>query len=324
MYDFLDMGLRYEELNEYQKNKADWIQKVERYSENTKRTYWLILNSRVNQIEIHKNKDLYDWSKEEIIQLIKNTPTKSRNTKVVLYSIIVRYMEWVYKKGIKSGDNPCNTIDPKELFTISELAIRESYQTIQEFYDFILGLNCSDVDRAMLTLLRYGVKIDYVGKVKWEDIDRENKILNVYQEDNLLQLPIDNLFIMMMNQARACDRYAPGQKMVEYVDYGYIIKATPTVAWEAIPAENVYNKIGQISRANQITRISVPELNLNRKYDMLFNILNQCGKVEKSDIERVIVIFGEEITAIKVMKLRQIFELISGIEVQWKRKNRTN
>lgn len=129
---------------------------------------------------------------------------------------------------------------------------------------------------------------------------------------------------MIINQAKACDRYAPGQKMVEYVDYGYIIKATPTVSWKSIDKLSVYNKVGVISRNNKIQRISVPELNMNRRYDLLFNILNNYGKVTKLDIERVIEVLGDELTVMKAMSLRQNFELISGTVVEWKRKNRTN
>ncbi|BCZ47607.1 hypothetical protein psyc5s11_36740 [Clostridium gelidum] len=324
MYEFLGRGLTYDELNEFQKRKADWIEKIDRYSENTRKVYWVVLNSKVTPLEIQENKDLYNWNKEEIISLIKDNTTNSKATKMNLYTIIVMYIKWAYQNGVKSGENPCDTIDTKALFTIDEAVLKESYQTLQEFYDFILGLNCSDVDRAMITLIRYGVSIDQVGTIKWEDIDKENKVLNVNREEKeSLQLPIDNLFIMMIDKAKMCDRYAPGQKMVEYVDYGYVIKASATVDWKVIPAINIYNKVGVISRNNKIMRISVSKLYINRKHDLLFNILNDYGKVTKLDIEKVIEIFGEEITAIKSFKLKQEFELISSRVVEWKRKNRT-
>lgn len=323
MYEFLGMGLIYEELNEYQKNKADWIEKMDRYSKNTKITYWRNLNTKVNPVERHLNKDLFDFDKQEIIELVKYLPTKSITTKQQLYTAIYRYMDWVYKEGIKIGENPCDTIVPTELFTINEMEFKEQYIEISDFINFVYDLNCSDVDRAMLTLLRYGVKIDDVGKVKWDDIDKENKILNVLHDDKKMELPIDGIFMMMMDKAKECHRYAPGQKTVEYVDYEYVIKATATVPWKSMPPENVYNKVGAISRNNQIQRISVPDLINSRKYDLLFNTLNDYGKVTKSDIERVIEAFGDEVTAIKVMKLRQNFEVLSGTTIEWKRKNRT-
>lgn len=323
MYDFLGMVLAYEELNEYQKHKADWLENIARYRQNTKKVYWVIFNSKVNMFEIKKNKDLYDFNKEEIIEVVRNSETKVITNKQILYTVIVRYMDWAYKEGIKVGENPCDSIDTKELFTIDELAFKESYRTLQEFYDFILGLNCSDVDRAMITLLRYGVKIDDVGKIKWEDVDRENKTLKINHMDEenfdnnyIIELPIDNLFIMMIDKAKTCDRYAPGQKLVEYVDYGYVIKATPTVKWKDIDKLSVYNRVGVISRNNKIQRISVSDLTTNRKYDLLFNILNDYGKVTKSDVEKVIEILGEELTPMKLTKLKRNFELISGIKVE--------
>lgn len=324
MYKFLGIGLTYDDLNEYQKNKANWLENVDRYSDATKKAYWVNLNTKVADEEVSKNKDLYDWNKDEIIKLIKDMPTKSYATKTQVYTAIVRYMEWTYKEGNKEGENPCDSINTKELFAINEIVLHESYIELQKFYDFILELNCSDVDRAMLTLLRYGVKVDDVGKVKWEDVDRENKILKIIRNDKEIELPIDNLFIMIINQAKSCDRYAPGQKLVEYVDYGYVIKATPTVKWREIPAENVYNKVGMISRNNKIQRISVPDLNDSRKYDLLFNILKDYGKVTRNNVERIIEIFGEESTIPKILRVIKSFELISEIEVDVKRKIKQN
>jgi exopolysaccharide biosynthesis WecB/TagA/CpsF family protein len=73
MYDFLDEGVTYEGLNQYLKRKADWLEEVEnKYSDTTKRTYWILLNTRVNFLELSKEKELYDWNKQEIIQTIKD------------------------------------------------------------------------------------------------------------------------------------------------------------------------------------------------------------------------------------------------------------
>ena len=48
--------------------------------------------------------------------------------------------------------------------------------------------------------------IKSVGTVKWEDIDRENQILNVNSEEKgLLKLPIDYSFMRFIDSARLCN-----------------------------------------------------------------------------------------------------------------------
>jgi len=318
MYGFLDEDMTYESLNEYQKRKADWLEEMTyRYSDTTRRTYWIVLNTRINFLEVDKQKDLYDWNKEEIVQTIKTTATTSESSKRVLFSTIYTYITWACEKGFNDKGNPCEDIDKTGLFDMSSEAKKQMYKTLQEFYEFIFGLNCSDVDRALLTLLRYGVPIDNVGTVRWEDVDRENKILNIYREDEeLLKLPIDNLFIMIIDNAKKCNEYSPGQKKVVYVDYGYIIKATPTVKWKHISAEDVYNKIGNLSKANRINRISVPNLNISRKFDLLFEIYKKNGVVTNIDIEEVIMRVDGKSSVSKNTRVKRDFQLISGYEVE--------
>lgn len=100
-YEFLEKSIKYGELNIFQKHKADWLEESNKYAPATKKSHWINLNTKVNFMEIYKNRDLYDFSKEEIVELVKNIQTKSHNTKVVLFSTISRYMEWVYKKVLK-------------------------------------------------------------------------------------------------------------------------------------------------------------------------------------------------------------------------------
>lgn len=272
MYEFLDENMSYDRLDEYQKHKADWLEETTRYLNKTKRTYWIHLNTKVHYIEDSKGKDLFDFDKQEIIKLVKYAPTNSLASKTALYTIIVRYMDWACEKGLNYVGNPCDTIDTKELFVINKLAFKKSYQTLQEFYEFISELECTDVDRAMFTLLRYGVKVDDVGTVKWEDIDRKNKVINIYKEETLLQLPIDSIFLMIIDKAKSCETRISGKRQINYLDFGYIVKAFEGVGWQHMSSDKVYNRAGEITRKNRISRISVPELIIqeNMTYYLMF------------------------------------------------------
>jgi integrase len=329
MYEFLDITMKYDDLNIYQKHKADWLEDSPKYSRATKRAYWINLNTRVNYLEVNKNKELYNWDKEEIIQCIKTIPTVKGSSKVTVFTTISMYIAWAFKKGYNFVGNPCDSIDTSKLFTVNELAFRESYMELNNFYEFILDLDCTDVDRAMLTLLRYGVKVEDVGKVRWEDIDAKEKSLRIKHEDEEinyeLELPIDNLFMMMINKAKDCEyrqmKNNPNStikepKMASYVDYGYIVKAPDFVEWESMSDEAVYNRVGVISKANKIQRISVPDLNSSRKYDLLYDKVEKNNNVNSDDVEEVIKIFEPNPTYAKLNGLRKGFETLSGYPVE--------
>jgi integrase len=325
MYEFLDMNLTYDTLDEFQKFKANWLEEADYYSYNSKVGYWRILNAKVHNTEVIKGKDLFDFDKQEIIQLVKYLPTKSVTTKQQLYTAISKYMEWASLKGYNYVGNPCDTITPTELFTINEMAFKEQYIEISDFINFICDLECSDVDRAMLTLLRYGVKIDEVGKVKWDDISADGKFLRIRRDDRDLELPIDGIFMMMMDKAKNChyrDLYKKkatmkeetNVKIVSYRNSEYIIKPLESVEWDYMDGSTAYNRIGVISKANKIQRISVPDLNSSRKYDLLFDIVDRKNHITKRDIQHVISIF-DKTTESKAVRLKNNFELLSGYPV---------
>jgi hypothetical protein len=331
MYEFLDLNLRYDILDEFQKFKANWLEEADYYSYNSKVGYWRILNAKVHNIEVIKGKDLFDFDKQEIIQLVKYLPTKSVTTKQQLYTAIVKYMEWACLKGYNYVGNPCDTITPTELFTINEMAFKEQYIEIGDFVNFIYDLECSDVDRAMLTLLRYGVSIEDVGQVKWEDISADGKILRVKHENKDLELPIDGIFMMIMDKAKNCHyrkwsrekkntKMETETKIIGYRNSEYIVKPLENVEWDFMNGTTAYNRISVISKANKIQRISVPDLNNSRKYDLLFNIVDKKNNITKRDIQHVLGIF-DDVTESKSVRFKKNFELLSGYPVEGLRRD---
>lgn len=313
MYEFFKGNITYNDLNEYQKIKADWLENTKRYSANTKEAYWSALNLYINNFELELNKELKNFTKEDILIVLDYISNNSLKSVKRSYDIINLYMNYIIKLD-DNFKNPCDEIDIKEY--INSKANKNKYQSLQEFYDFILGLNCSDVDRMILVLVRYGVDIDDIGLIKWTDIDKENMVIKINKENKQLSLPIDNLFIMMMDRAKQCFRYAPGQKTVEYIDYGYMIKASATVRWKNINGSNCRNIIGGICRRNNIDRISVPDLINFRKYDLLLKKYYNNKIIRLDDLREIIKLFNGDLTQGKLYTFRKNFELETGIKVK--------
>jgi hypothetical protein len=101
VYEFIHLGLEYDDLDEFQKNKANWLEES-RYSENTKKTYWQLIDGKVHRFEtVNGKKDLYDFNRQEIIQLVKKSSNntsqqiKSNNLKVIQRKLnILETLEW--------------------------------------------------------------------------------------------------------------------------------------------------------------------------------------------------------------------------------------
>ncbi|WP_017212204.1 HNH endonuclease [Clostridium beijerinckii] len=330
MYEFLDMNLTYESLDEFQKFKANWLEEADYYAIVSKVNYWRLINGKVHKTELIKGKDLFDFDKQEIIQLVKYLPTKSIRTKRQLYAVILKYMEWACLKGYNYVGNPCDTIVTKELYTINERAFKEQYIEKDEFVNFVYGLECSDVDRAMLTLLRYGVKKDEVGKVKWTDINVDGKFLGIQRGDKELKLPIDGIFMMMMDKAKNCHyrkwskdksnmKEKTEVKILSYRNSEYIVKPLESVEWDFMDGTTVYNRIQRISESNNRQRISVPDLISSRKYDLLFEILDETGEVNTKSIDKVLLQLEGVSNHSRRNRLEKNFELLSGIKVKERR-----
>lgn len=319
MNNFLD-SLNLNELNEYQKNKRNWLLETD-YSEATIKTFWRMINTNILFRENSKSKDLYDFSKPEIIDIITTMPTINIKSKFSMFSIINSYIKWACKRGYNYVGNPCDTILPAEIVEVNEEALKQSYATLDEFYDFIDGLICSDVDKMILVLLRYGVKIGLVPKIRLTDINRLNNTLDVYNEKFILKFPIDKRFLDRVDRCVKCDKYSYKSEGLDInTIYGesnsYLIKNTNRSDGATININSLYNRINNISKNNKIQRINSGNLNKARKYDFLFKAMLEHGEVDSEDIKIIIQAFDGNATAPKISDLKTNFEMISNIEVK--------
>jgi hypothetical protein len=99
-------GLDLDSLNEYQKNKFNWL-KYGEYDEKACIKYWRLLN-HLTDIENKLGKDLYDFNRKEIIDVIKSVELAEEKTK--LFNVIDEYINWMVEKGYNMIGNPCDCI----------------------------------------------------------------------------------------------------------------------------------------------------------------------------------------------------------------------
>lgn len=315
MYSFLDEKQTYETLDQRQKNKANWLEQSN-YSANTKRSYWIALEN-IKYLEEAKDKDLYQFTKKEIEDLIKSKPTTRIGTKMTLFSIISMYINYCCERGLNPVGNPCDRIITSELFETNSVILEHNYLTLDKFYPMIDSLEISDIDKMLLTLLRYGVNPNSIGTVKWENVNREDLILSVKGEKGTqLYLPIDEEFIKRIDLAKSCEGY--GDK-VSFIDLGYIIKTTKNCNWDTIEPKDIHNKINNFCRANKVSRISPNDLRLARKFDLLFERLEINEEITTRDYREILLLLEGVETQNRVTGIKKLFEAISGVKTTIKR-----
>ena len=298
----------YKKLNRFYDNKINFI-KERGYKEESsiKKYLYVILNENIALAEKNKDKDLYDFSTSEIIDLINNTfITVKTGVKNQNFNIIKTYIDWAIERGLLvTGINPCDSVTDND-FKISEKMAKNYYQTLDEFYDWLKELKCSNVDKALITLVRYGVEIKETVKLQFKDINKEEKTIVIRNNNDVKFLPIDDRFIEVMEKSKYCSEY---DKTSYVQDNDYIVKQTRQGRSERPEINSIRNRFNIISVSNGIARINPTMLKDNREYDLLLEIAEQNGQLITKDFKDIIQIFNyKNITESSIVNKSQILK----------------
>ena len=298
----------YKKLNRFYDNKINFI-KERGYKEESsiKKYLYVILNENISLAEKNKDKDLYDFNTSEIIDLINNTfITVKTGVKNQNFNIIKTYIDWAIERGLLvTGINPCDSITDND-FKISEKMAKNYYQTLDEFYDWLKELKCSNVDKALITLVRYGVEIKETVKLQFKDINKEEKTIVIRNNNDVKFLPIDDRFIEVMEKSKYCSEY---DKTSYVQDNDYIVKQTRKGRSERPEINSIRNRFNIISVSNGIARINPTMLKDNREYDLLLEIAEQNGQLITKDFKDIIQIFNyKNITESSIVNKSQILK----------------
>ena len=298
----------YKKLNRFYDNKINFI-KERGYKEESsiKKYLYVILNENIALAEKNKDKDLYDFSTSEIVDLINNTfITVKTGVKNQNFNIIKTYIDWAIERGLLvTGINPCDSITDND-FKISEKMAKNYYQTLDEFYDWLKKLKCSNVDKALITLVRYGVEIKETVKLQFKDINKEERTIVIRNNNDVKFLPIDDRFIEVMEKSKYCSEY---DKTSYVQDSNYIVKQTRKGRSERPEINSIRNRFNIISVSNGIARINPTMLKDNREYDLLLEIAEQNGQLITKDFKDIIQIFNyKNITESSIVNKSQILK----------------
>ena len=295
-------------LNKFSENKLIFIEDL-MFSNNTKERYWSILDSDlITTSENNKDKDLYEFTSDEIIEVVSALPTTKIRTQKQVLSVINRYINHAIERGwLSTGINPCDVIKANDDIHSNKESLKRTYMNLDEFYNWIENLEASDVDIMLLVLLRYGCTMKEICNLVYDDVDVYDKKLNV----NGKKYPIDYTFINYVEKAYCCNEYED----IVYQDSNYIIKPTKKTRSNKVNENSLRNKMTMIAEKNSIDRPSINALNKSRKFDLILSIYNEKKILYYSDIEDVLKIFDDNMTDNKSFVLKENFEEMFGIKV---------
>ena len=295
-------------LNKFSENKLIFIEDL-MFSNNTKERYWSILDSDlITTSENNKDKDLYEFTSEEIIEVVSALPTTKIRTQKQVLSVINRYINHAIERGwLSTGINPCDIIKANDDIHSNKESLKRTYMNLDEFYNWIENIEASDVDIMLLVLLRYGCTMKEICNLVYDDVNVYDKTLNV----NGKKYPIDSMFVNYVEKAYCCNEYED----IVYQDSNYIIKPTKKTRSNKVNENSLRNKMTMIADKNSIDRPSINALNKSRKFDLILDVYNKKKILYYSDIEDVLKIFDDNMTDNKSFVLKENFEEMFGIKV---------
>lgn len=319
--------------NKYQKVKYDWLINSD-YSYNSRKSFWTIFKTYVIPYEEAKGKDIYNFSTTEIKTLLNASNITSRAVKKSVWSCIKRYIDYAMEEGLtKVKENPCIDIDINEIINYNEQTIKGRYQTLPDFYKWLDTLYATDVDKIILTMLRYGVEPKDIGNVRWGNVNREQKTLSVIRttkEENtetitVLTLPIDEEFVRRVDKAKSCNKNLSKNRTIKYIDYGYIAKVYENSFVDQMTTSTLFSKLNDIADKSGCPKINKKDLTISRYCDLALEVINKRGVLERPDIVKIMETFGNKITPSTIFKTKKELQQILGIEVpsyqnKWQKK----
>lgn len=331
----------------YIKQKKVYMKEFHFDKENiTKKTYMDCYKSAIAPLEIYKEKDLYKFIEDDIVELFDSLPTTSVNVKRMVWNFINSYFIWAESKGmLLTHHNPLQSLDKDELFELNLKAFRKQFLTMDETYELCEkaiknGSNYQDC--IIILLARYGVNgkaLSEILNLKEEDIDAERKKLRIVEETagEIRELDIDDRLLDWIERAIDCYVYDykrtkttindKGDEVVEYLDNekeyhenGRIVKSQSEDD-EIEKKDNAYRRIAKVCESAGIRPISIKNMISSRQFDDLDKIRAIKGdEMEVQDVIYVHNLYYPNTSPSAYWTLKEKYEIYRNISIDNKRK----
>lgn len=257
----------------YEINKNTFINNIYD-NEKTMRHSYNAIKKNIIPFEKIKEKDLMYFNSEDLTNLMHSIPTSSVNTKERIYYLINNYLDWCINKNMITI-NFLNGLDKKELLKVSEKSSSYSYMSkkmlLKYCEEILLQGDLSANEILPLILARYGIvgeKLSRMINLKWDDIDRKNMIVYIFEDENIINIDIDNDFLDWIDKAYETTEHG---KYI-YIDNGMVLKTRNDYVSPKVDVGYIYNKTTSVFNLDIMPRTSFKTLEFSYKIDILLKI----------------------------------------------------
>lgn len=200
-----NLKLKYKSSDKYINHETYLNPKLEFLFENysnkkTIHTYWNLFKERILPVELDYGKDLYEFSKDEIEQMMLSNTTSSKRVKNSIGTLASLYIDWAIKiKKFKNGINPFEELNFQELLKVNKKVLKDEYISWDEMFNMaerakIKGMSYQDI--CVLLLSRaglYGKDGLYLKELRVSNIKQDvDKIMIMDEETGeiITQIPV--------------------------------------------------------------------------------------------------------------------------------------
>ena len=136
------------------------------------------------------DKSIYEWTKEDCLNMLASLGIKKANTIAVKWSLLKKYLVYI-------GNTVYREVTKDDLENIDSSVLR--YIPYEEV---ILGLDVFEnyIDKAIVLLLRNGIRSDEYRLIKHEDIDVENSLIKLPNRYVRVDDYTMNILVKAMNE----------------------------------------------------------------------------------------------------------------------------
>ena len=136
------------------------------------------------------DKSIYEWTKEDCLNMLASLGIKKANTIAVKWSLLKKYLVYI-------GNTVYREVTKDDLENIDSSVLR--YIPYEEV---ILGLDVFEnyIDKAIVLLLRNGIRSDEYRLIKHEDIDVENNTIKLPNRYVRVDDYTMNILVKAMNE----------------------------------------------------------------------------------------------------------------------------
>jgi integrase len=274
--------------------------------DNTRISYCVFMN-QIAKHETLIDKDLADWSSEDILDYFANEMTNSHTSMRSEFSIAKQYCNWSVARGInRNKTNPFATLSfKKDILTMLNLKNYKDKFLTEEQVWAMEDVSINYQDTACLIPLFFGLKgskVSELRNLKEEDIDSVEHTVKLTDDDGSTRvIDISQRLAQIFLRAAGEDIYNRRGKegfgnrtSNELVDSNYVIRPTTISSSENCSAQSISARCKKLLTDCGYSQLSMSDVYNSGKLSMLKKIKEENGEITTDDCKRVQFEFNDD------------------------------